>query len=60
MRACDLPFALLKRMDLARALAAGPDLLFLDEPTSGMSEAEAAEIIAALRRIVQDRGSACC
>jgi ABC-type branched-subunit amino acid transport system ATPase component len=37
----------LKRMDLARALAARPALLLMDEPTSGMSESEADRAIAA-------------
>ena len=40
-RAGDLPFGLLKRVDLARAFATKPTLLLMDEPTSGMSEAEA-------------------
>lgn len=40
-RAGDLPFGLMKRLDLARALAAKPKLLLMDEPTSGMSDAEA-------------------
>jgi branched-chain amino acid transport system ATP-binding protein len=34
-------------MDLARALAARPALLLMDEPTSGMSESEADRAIAA-------------
>jgi ABC-type branched-subunit amino acid transport system ATPase component len=45
--AAELPFAVLKRMDLARALAARPALLLMDEPTSGMSESEADRAIAA-------------
>src|SRR6266540_741558 len=45
--AAELPFGVLKRMDLARALAARPALLLLDEPTSGMSESEADRAIAA-------------
>jgi branched-chain amino acid transport system ATP-binding protein len=40
-RAGDLPFGLLKRLDIARALGTRPKLLLMDEPTSGMSEAEA-------------------
>jgi branched-chain amino acid transport system ATP-binding protein len=55
-RAADLPFGLLKRMDLARALAVRPRLLLLDEPTSGMSEGEADSAIAAVRRIAEHGG----
>ena len=51
--ASDLPFGVLKRMDLARALAARPKLLLMDEPTSGMSESEADSAIAAVRRIAE-------
>jgi branched-chain amino acid transport system ATP-binding protein len=50
-QASDLPFGVLKRMDLARALAARPKLLLMDEPTSGMSESEADSAMAAVRRI---------
>ncbi|MEP7056764.1 MAG: ABC transporter ATP-binding protein [Caldimonas sp.] len=52
-RAADLPFGVQKRMDLARALAARPGLLLMDEPTSGMSESEADSAIAAVRRIAE-------
>lgn len=54
--ASDLPFGLLKRMDLARALAARPMLLLLDEPTSGMSESEADTAIATSRELAARRG----
>jgi branched-chain amino acid transport system ATP-binding protein len=55
-RAADLPFGLLKRMDLARALAARPTLLLMDEPTSGMSESEADTAIATARALAGQRG----
>jgi branched-chain amino acid transport system ATP-binding protein len=51
----DLPFGILKRVDLARALAARPRLLLLDEPTSGMTETEAEATIAACRDIVRSQ-----
>ncbi len=52
-RAADLPFGVLKRMDLARSLAARPSLLLMDEPTSGMSESEADSAIAAARELAE-------
>jgi branched-chain amino acid transport system ATP-binding protein len=55
-RASDLPFGVLKRMDLARALAARPTLLLMDEPTSGMSESEADTAIATARTLAEQRG----
>jgi branched-chain amino acid transport system ATP-binding protein len=51
----DLPFGILKRVELARALGARPQLLLLDEPTSGMSELEAEETIILLRRLAQEK-----
>jgi branched-chain amino acid transport system ATP-binding protein len=51
----DLPFGIQKRIDMARALAARPRLLLLDEPVSGMSEAEADATVATARALVKDR-----
>jgi branched-chain amino acid transport system ATP-binding protein len=51
--AAGLPYGTLKRVELARALAAGPTLLMLDEPASGLSHGEVdelAELIEDLRR----------
>jgi branched-chain amino acid transport system ATP-binding protein len=55
-RARDLPFGLQKRVDMARALAAKPRLLLLDEPVSGMSEGEAGETVATLKRMTEQHG----
>jgi branched-chain amino acid transport system ATP-binding protein len=45
----------LKRIDLARALASNPKLLFLDELASGLTEAELTDLMAIIRRI-RDKG----
>lgn len=50
--AAGLPFGTLKRIELARALAAGPRLLLLDEPVNGLSHGEVdsfADLLAGLR-----------
>jgi branched-chain amino acid transport system ATP-binding protein len=42
--ATGLPFGTLKRIELARAMAAQPRLLLLDEPASGLTHAEVEEL----------------
>jgi branched-chain amino acid transport system ATP-binding protein len=54
--AAELPFGVLKKVDLVRALMSRPRVLMLDEPTSGMDEAEAQELIGTCRRIAGELG----
>jgi ABC-type branched-subunit amino acid transport system ATPase component/ABC-type branched-subunit amino acid transport system permease subunit len=50
-----LPFTDQRRLEIARALAADPDLLVLDEPAAGMHPSEARELVHLLNK-VRDTG----
>jgi branched-chain amino acid transport system ATP-binding protein len=50
----NLPYGDQRRLELARALASEPSLLLLDEPTAGMTQGEAGQLMSLLRRLVAD------
>jgi sulfate-transporting ATPase len=52
----DLPTGTQRLAALARAIAARPSVLCLDEPTAGLNEQERAAFVTALRRVVQTFG----
>jgi branched-chain amino acid transport system ATP-binding protein len=52
---CDLPFGLQKRVELARALAARPKLLLLDEPAGGLNRHEVDNLGRLIQRIRDER-----
>ncbi len=52
----NLPYGDQRRLEIGRALASGPSLLLLDEPTAGMTQGEARSLMRLLRRLVEERG----
>lgn len=57
-KASTLPYGLQREVEMARAVALGPDILLLDEPAAGMNEAESEALIQAVRGIRDGEGCA--
>jgi len=52
--AAGLPFGLQKRVEIARALAANPRLILLDEPAGGLSHEELADLASLIQAMRRD------
>lgn len=54
----NLPYGAQRRVEMARALAMDPKILFLDEPTAGMNLEELGQMMEIIRRIHSELGLA--
>ncbi|MCD2257178.1 ABC transporter ATP-binding protein [Agrilactobacillus fermenti] len=52
----NMPYGAQRRLEIVRALATKPKILFLDEPAAGMNPEETAALTATIRQIQQDFG----
>jgi branched-chain amino acid transport system ATP-binding protein len=56
--AVNLPYGAQRRVEMARAMAINPKVLFLDEPTAGMTPEELVQMIAIIRKVQSEFGVA--
>jgi branched-chain amino acid transport system ATP-binding protein len=49
--AMGLPYGILKKVEIARALMADPRLIIMDEPAAGLNDAETKELTETIRKI---------
>ena len=49
--ACNLPYGMQRKLEIARALATNPKLLLLDEPAAGMNPNETMELVETIKKI---------
>jgi branched-chain amino acid transport system ATP-binding protein len=54
----NLPYGAQRRVEMARALASEPKILFLDEPTVGMTPEELDQMMGIIRKVHQELGLA--
>ncbi len=52
--ALNLPYGNQRKLEIARALAVGPEILLLDEPAAGMNPAETASLMELIKKINED------
>ncbi len=56
VKAGSLPYGIQRKLEIARALATEPKLLFLDEPAAGMNTAEGLELVEFLNNVHEMTG----
>jgi branched-chain amino acid transport system ATP-binding protein len=54
----NLPYGAQRRVEMARALATEPKVLFLDEPTAGMNPEELVQVMEIVRKVHRELGLA--